>query len=148
MQICKYAKGVPESVPLLFGRGLPLHRSLSLWERSGEGCHTALHTSYGVRVPSPSLPHRGRDYCEGCYTALHTSYGVRVPSPSLPHRGRDYCEGCHTALHTSYAVRVPSPSLPHRGRDYCEGCHIIRLRRKIKKLKHANMQKWAYNRHA
>ena len=71
------------------------------------------------------------------------------PSPSG--RGqvrRDYCEGCHTALHTSYAVRVPSPSLLHGGRDYCEGWHIIRLRRKIKKLKHANMQKWAYNRHA
>ena len=88
------------TVPL--GKVSPL--SLSLWERSGEGCHTA----------------------------LHTSYAVRVPSPSLPHRGRDYCEGCHTALHTSYAVRIPSPSLPHRGRDYCEGCHIIRLRRKIK----------------
>ena len=55
-----------------FGRGFQAYSSpseerfpnlsLSLWERSGEGFHIALHSYYAGGVPSPNLPLRGRDY--------------------------------------------------------------------------------------
>ena len=86
-----YAGGVP-SPP---GRGLQT-LSLSLWERLGEGFHTALHSFYAVGVSSP--PGRGlqtlslslwKRLGEGFHTALHSFYAGGVPSPNLPQRGRD-----------------------------------------------------------
>ncbi|MBQ9498838.1 MAG: hypothetical protein IJR56_01850, partial [Bacteroidaceae bacterium] len=47
-------------IPLTLGR-FP-NTSLSLWERLGEGFLVASHSCYAAGVPSPNLPHRGRDY--------------------------------------------------------------------------------------
>ena len=61
------------------------NQSLSLWERSGEGFHIASHSSYAGGVPSPNLPHRGRD----CKWGL--SYRGCTPACSLqPFQGLLY----------------------------------------------------------